>query len=63
VRLALGYAGANGEKMTRKELLGIRETEEGRRIDIDFWRVARLTLALTNAFFICYFFARLFQWI
>jgi len=49
--------------MISKELLGIRETEEGRKIDISFWRVARLTLAFTNAFFICYFFAMLFRWI
>jgi len=49
--------------MTGKEILGIRETEEGRKIEISFWRVVRLTLAFTNAFFISYFFARLFRWI
>jgi hypothetical protein len=49
--------------MTGKEILGIRETEEGRKIEINFWTVARLVLAFTNAFFISYFFAKLFQWI
>ena len=49
--------------MTGKEILGIRETEEGRKIDISFWRVVRLTLVFTNAFFISYFFAKLFRWI
>jgi len=63
VRLVPAQAGANREKMLTKELLGIRETEEGRKIDISFWRVARWTLIFTNAFFISYFFARLFRWI
>jgi len=49
--------------MTGKELLGIRETEEGRKIEISFWRVIRLTLVFTNAFFVSYFFAILFRWI
>jgi len=47
--------------MTGKELLGIQETEEGRRIEISFWRVVRLALVFTNAFFVSYFFARLFR--
>jgi len=48
----------NGE-----EILGIRETEEGRKIEISFQRVASWTLVFTNAFFISYFFAKLFHWI
>jgi hypothetical protein len=55
--------GTTGRKMNGKEILGIKETEEGRKIEIDFWTVARLVLALTNAFFISYFFAKLFQWV
>jgi hypothetical protein len=49
--------------MNRKEIFGIQETEEGRKIEIDFWTVARLVLAFTNAFFVSYFFAKLFQWV
>jgi hypothetical protein len=49
--------------MAGKELLGIRETEEARRIEISFTRVAGWALAFTNAFFVSYFFARLFRWI
>jgi hypothetical protein len=49
--------------MAGKEILGIQESKEGRRIEISFWTVARLALAFTNAFFISYFFAKLFQWI
>ncbi len=49
--------------MTGKEILGIRETEEGRKIEISFWTVVRWALAFTNAFFISYFFARLVRWI
>ena len=50
-------------KMTGKEILGIQETEEGRKIEISFRRVVCWALAFTNAFFVSYFFARLFQWI
>jgi hypothetical protein len=50
-------------KMTGKEILGIRETEEGRRIEISFMRVVRWALAFTNTFFVSYFFAKLFRWI
>jgi len=49
--------------MTGKEILGIRETEEGRRIEISFRRVVCWALAFTNAFFVSYFFAKLFRWI
>jgi hypothetical protein len=49
--------------MTGKKILGIQETEEGRKIEINFWTVARLVLGFTNAFFVSYFFAKLFQWI
>ncbi len=47
--------------MSGKELLGIRETEEGRRIVIDSKRIASWTLIFTNAFFISYFFAKLLR--
>jgi len=46
-----------------KEILGIRETEEGRKIEISFQRVASWTLVFTNTFFISYFIAILFHWI
>jgi hypothetical protein len=51
------------EKVSGKEILGIKETEEGRKIEISFARVASWTLVFTNAFFVTYFFAKLFQWI
>jgi len=46
-----------------KKLLGIQETEEGRRIEISFTRVSLWTLVFTNAFFVSYFFAKLFRWV
>jgi hypothetical protein len=49
--------------MTGKEILGIQETEEGRKIEISFRRVVSWALAFTNAFFVSYFFAKLFRWI
>jgi hypothetical protein len=49
--------------VTGKEILGIKETEEGRKIEISFQRVASWALVFTNAFFISYFFAKLFHWI
>jgi hypothetical protein len=49
--------------MSGKEILGIRETEEERRIELDPKRIASWTLIFTNAFFVSYFFAKLFQWI
>jgi hypothetical protein len=49
--------------ITGKDILGIQETEEGRRIEISFRRVVYWALAFTNAFFVSYFFARLFRWI
>jgi hypothetical protein len=49
--------------MTGEEILGIQETEEERKIEISFRRVIHWTLAFTNAFFVSYFFAKLFQWI
>ena len=51
------------EKVSGKEILGIQETEEGRKIEISFKRVASWVLVFTNAFLVSYFFARLFQWI
>jgi hypothetical protein len=49
--------------MDRREILGIRETEEGREIEISFKRVVLWTLVFTNAFFVPYFLAKLFRWI
>jgi hypothetical protein len=55
--------GPTKRKMNGKEILGIQESKEGRKIEISFWTVARLVLAFTNAFFVSYFFAKLFRWI
>jgi hypothetical protein len=52
-----------GCKMKGEKILGIHETEEGRRIEISFERVVIWTLIFTNAFFVPYFFAKLFRWI
>jgi hypothetical protein len=49
--------------MSGREMLGIVEAEEGRKIEINFKRVIGWTLIFTNAFFITYFFVKLFQWI
>jgi hypothetical protein len=49
--------------MSGKEILGIQETEEGRKIEISFERVTSWALVFTNAFFVSYFFAKLLQWI
>jgi hypothetical protein len=49
--------------MSGKEILGIQETEEGRKIEISFERVVSWTLVFTNAFFVSYFFAKLLLWI
>lgn len=49
--------------MSGKEILGIQETEEERRIEISFERIASWALIFTNAFFVSYFFAKLFQWV
>lgn len=51
------------EKLSGKEILGIQETEEGRKIEISFQRVANWSLVFTNAFFVSYFIAKLFQWV
>jgi hypothetical protein len=48
--------------MGSREILGIVETEERRKIEIDFERVISWTLIFTNAFFISYFIVKLFQW-
>jgi len=50
-------------KVIAKKLFGIQETEKGRRIEISFERVSFWTLVFTNAFFVSYFFAKLFHWI
>jgi hypothetical protein len=49
--------------MSGREILGIVETEEGRKIEINFERVISWTLLFTNGFFISYFFVKLFQWV
>ncbi len=49
--------------MSGREILGIVETEEGRKIEINFERVISWTLLFTNVFFISYFFVKLFQWV
>jgi len=54
--------GVNKE-MSKDQILGVRETEGVRRIEISLERVASWTLIFTNAFFVSYFFARLFQWV
>jgi hypothetical protein len=51
------------EKMNGEEILGIQETERGRKIEISLERVASWALVFTNAFFVSYFLARLFQWV
>jgi hypothetical protein len=51
------------EKMSGKEMLGIQETEKGRKMEISFERVASWSLIFTNAFFVSYFFAKLFKWV
>lgn len=56
-------AGPTKRKMNGNEILGIQETEEGRKIEISFERVVRWTLVFTNAFFVSYFFAKLFLWV
>jgi hypothetical protein len=49
--------------MNAHQALSIGEMEEVRRIEMNFERVATWTLIFTNAFFVSYFFGRLFQWI
>ena len=49
--------------MNGKDFFGIQETEEGRKIEINFKRVVIWTLVFTNAFFVPYFIAKLFRWI
>jgi len=49
--------------MNGKEILGIQEIDGVRKVEISLKRVATWTLIFTNAFFVSYFFARLFQWI
>jgi hypothetical protein len=51
------------EKMSGKEILGIQETELGRKIEVSLERVASWALVFTNAFFVSYFFAKLLQWV
>jgi hypothetical protein len=51
------------EKMNGEEILGIQETEHGRKIEISLERVVSWSLVFTNAFFVSYFLARLLQWV
>ena len=50
-------------KMSGQEILGVQETEKGRKKEVSFQRVASWTLVFTNAFFVSYFFAKLLKWI
>jgi len=45
------------------KILGIHAKGESREIEINFQRVVGWALVFTNAFFVSYFFARLFHWI
>ncbi|MEW6375999.1 MAG: hypothetical protein AB1502_09465 [Thermodesulfobacteriota bacterium] len=47
--------------MSKGEILGIREVEGVRRIEISFERVAVWALIFTNAFCVPYFIAKLFK--
>lgn len=47
----------------REKIFGIHETGERREIEINFESVVGWALVFTNAFFVSYFFARLFHWI
>jgi hypothetical protein len=49
------------EEMSKGQILGIREAGGVRRIEISVERVASWTLIFTNAFFVSYFLAKLFQ--
>ena len=49
--------------MMDKEIFGIEETEERRKIEIHLTRVVVWALVFMNAFFVSYFFARLFRWV
>jgi hypothetical protein len=51
------------EEMSRDQILGIHEAGGVRRIEISLERVGSWTLVFTNAFFVSYFFAKLFQWV
>jgi hypothetical protein len=48
------------EEMSKDQILGICEAGGVRRIEISLERVASWTLIFTNAFFVSYFFAKLF---
>jgi len=49
--------------MNGKAILGIQEIEGVRKVEISLKRVVTWTLIFTNAFFVSYFFVKLFQWI
>jgi hypothetical protein len=49
--------------MIREEVLGVRQVEGVRRIEISLERVATWTLIFTNVFFVSYFFGKLLQWV
>ncbi len=51
------------EKLNGEEILGIQETERGRKIEVSLERIASWALVFTNAFFVSYFLARLFKWV
>jgi hypothetical protein len=49
--------------MTMEQVIGVRNVEGVRRVEISFERVATWTLVFTNGFFVSYFFGKLFQWV
>jgi len=51
------------DQMVREEVLGVREVEGVRKIEISIERVATWALVFTNVFFVSYFFGKLFQWV
>ena len=51
------------DKMSRERVLCIRESETVRKIEIRIESVVAWSLIFTNAFFVPYFFGKLFQWI
>jgi hypothetical protein len=49
--------------MDGKAILGIYKIQGVKKVEMSLERVITWTLIFTNAFFISYFFAKLFQWI
>ena len=47
--------------MSNKQIFGISQEEGVRRIEFSIKRVVVWTMIFTNAYFICFFFVKLFQ--